>query len=69
MVEMCLLNYHLIVLDGAFLVHTPGIKRKSLRGNTNTPENHSQQRRNSKIYQNVVRRLLKQYPSKRRCRQ
>lgn len=26
--EMCLLDYRFVILNGAFLVHTPGMKRK-----------------------------------------
>lgn len=26
---MCLLNYNFMVLDNAFLIHQPGVKRKS----------------------------------------
>lgn len=29
MLEMCLIGYKFVILDGAFLVHWPGIKRKS----------------------------------------
>ncbi|XP_012261566.2 beta-1,4-glucuronyltransferase 1-like [Athalia rosae] len=70
MLEMCLLNYRLVVLDGAFLVHAPGVKRRP------TSVDHRREawrrpyeRRNSRIYQSVVRRLQKQYPSNPRCRQ
>ncbi|XP_033211638.1 beta-1,4-glucuronyltransferase 1-like isoform X2 [Belonocnema kinseyi] len=69
MFQMCLLNYRLIVLDGAFLVHTPGIKRKAILSNIKPPSNRGQEKRNAIIYQSVVKRLLKQYPSNRRCRQ
>lgn len=27
--EMCLLEYRFVILNGAFLVHTPGIKRRN----------------------------------------
>ena len=69
---MCLMNYRLIVLDGAFLVHTPGIKCKPSRTNMKKIVNSSdrvQEKRNARIYQIVTRRLLKQYPINRRCRQ
>ncbi|KAG5311768.1 B4GA1 glucuronyltransferase, partial [Acromyrmex insinuator] len=68
MFEMCLLNYHLVVLDGAFLVHTPGIKRKARKINTATQEFfRSHERRNARIYQRVIKRLIKRYPINRRC--
>ncbi|XP_066594015.1 beta-1,4-glucuronyltransferase 1-like [Prorops nasuta] len=68
MFEMCLLNYRLVVLDGAFLVHTPGIKRKSQKTNSRRQEFlHPQEKRNAKIYQRTIKRLLNQYPLNRRC--
>lgn len=71
MLEMCLMNYRLIILDGAFLVHAPGIKRKSIKSLHDSTYNfiHTQEKRNSRIYQSVTRKLLKQYPVNRRCRQ
>ncbi|XP_018362596.1 PREDICTED: beta-1,4-glucuronyltransferase 1-like isoform X2 [Trachymyrmex cornetzi] len=68
MFEMCLLNYRLVVLDGAFLVHTPGIKRKTHKINAATQEFfRSHERRNARIYQRVIKRLIKRYPINRRC--
>ncbi|XP_012278262.1 beta-1,4-glucuronyltransferase 1 [Orussus abietinus] len=69
MLEMCLLNYRLVVLDGAFLVHTPGIKKKSNRLDRDQRRNGQHEKRNSKTYRNVVRRLLSHYPTNRRCTQ
>lgn len=70
MFEMCLLNYRLVVLDGAFLVHTPGIKRKAPKINAATQEFfRPHERRNAKIYQREIKRLIKRYPINRRCAQ
>ncbi|XP_025158248.1 beta-1,4-glucuronyltransferase 1 isoform X2 [Harpegnathos saltator] len=70
MFEMCLLNYRLVVLDGAFLVHTPGIKRKARKISVATQEFfRPHERRNARIYQRVIKRLIKQYPINRRCSQ
>lgn len=70
MFEMCLLNYRLVVLDGAFLVHTPGIKRKTHKIIAATQEFfRPHERRNARIYQRVTKRLIKQYPINRRCAQ
>ncbi|XP_032683457.1 beta-1,4-glucuronyltransferase 1-like [Odontomachus brunneus] len=70
MFEMCLLNYRLVVLDGAFLVHTPGIKRKTRKISVATQEFfRPHERRNARIYQRVIKRLIKQYPINRRCAQ
>lgn len=70
MFEMCLLNYRLVVLDGAFLVHTPGIKRKTHKLISATQEFfRPHERRNARIYQRVTKHLIKQYPINRRCAQ
>ncbi|XP_043501473.1 beta-1,4-glucuronyltransferase 1-like isoform X2 [Polistes fuscatus] len=70
MFEMCLLNYRLVVLDGAFLVHTPGIKRKPQSVSVARQEFlRPHEKRNAKLYQRVVKRLLAQYPNNRKCTQ
>ncbi|KAK1124047.1 hypothetical protein K0M31_007073 [Melipona bicolor] len=70
MFEMCLLNYRLIILDGAFLVHTPGIKRKTAKIKAAKQELlKSHERRNARIYQRIIKRLLKQYPTNHKCAQ
>ncbi|XP_076638900.1 beta-1,4-glucuronyltransferase 1 [Colletes latitarsis] len=68
MFEMCLLNYRLVILDGAFLVHTPGIKRKRIKVDLARQELlRPHEKRNAQIYQRVIKRLLKQYPVNRKC--
>lgn len=75
MLEMCLLNYRLIVLDGAFLVHTPGIKYKpgasriEMRNESSYAPRSLEERRNARIYRNSTRRLLNKYPINKRCGQ
>ncbi|KAL0117581.1 hypothetical protein PUN28_010411 [Cardiocondyla obscurior] len=70
MFEMCLLNYRLVVLDGAFLVHTPGIKRKTNKINTATQNFfRPHEKKNARIYQRVIKHLIKRYPVNRRCAQ
>ncbi|XP_076237041.1 beta-1,4-glucuronyltransferase 1 [Calliopsis andreniformis] len=70
MFQMCLLNYRLVILDGAFLVHTPGIKRKTAKVDVMKQEFfRPHERRNARIYQRVIKRLLKQYPTNRKCAQ
>ena len=68
MFHMCLLKYRLVILDGAFLVHTPGIKRKTIKVDTVKQEFIKlHERRNARIYQRLIKRLLKQYPTNRKC--
>ncbi|OXU17931.1 hypothetical protein TSAR_012079 [Trichomalopsis sarcophagae] len=68
MFEMCLMNYRLIILDGAFLVHTPGIKQLPQQQPQVSERQRAYERQNARIYQRVTRRLLKQYPANRRCK-
>ncbi|CAL7941803.1 unnamed protein product [Xylocopa violacea] len=68
MFEMCLLNYRLVILDGAFLVHTPGIKRRAKKIDVARQEFFKpHEKRNARIYQRIIKHLLKQYPSNRKC--
>ncbi|KAJ8678984.1 hypothetical protein QAD02_014771 [Eretmocerus hayati] len=69
MLEMCLIGYRLIILDGAFLVHRPGIKRRPATQNEDAVSEiqRAHERQNSHIYQQVAHRLLKQYPPNRKC--
>ncbi|XP_017789736.1 PREDICTED: beta-1,4-glucuronyltransferase 1-like [Habropoda laboriosa] len=68
MFEMCLLNYRLVILDGAFLVHTPGIKRKTIKTDVAKQEFlKSHEKRNARIYQHTIKRLLKQYATNHKC--
>ncbi|XP_017886278.1 uncharacterized protein LOC108628694 isoform X2 [Ceratina calcarata] len=68
MFEMCLLNYRLIILDGAFLVHTPGIKRKAVKTDRRRQDFFKiHEKKNARIYQRTIKQLLKRYPANRRC--
>lgn len=58
MYEMCLLNYDILVLDNAFLVHAPGIKRID-EDDQNRRINFI--RRNNAIYKTILSKLRKQY--------
>lgn len=72
MLEMCLMNYRLIILDGVFLVHSPGIKRISIESSLHDSTYNficTQEKYNSRIYQILTRKSLKKYPANRRCRQ
>nr|CAD7587122.1 unnamed protein product [Timema genevievae] len=49
--EMCLMGYRFIILDGAFLVHTPSIKRRSDITIERTAWRRPHERRNIKMYE------------------
>lgn len=65
--EMCLIGYKFVILDGAFLVHAPGVKRKS---NTIKPVDA----RNVHLYQNmhyyddIIRKVTKLHGAKQQCK-
>lgn len=64
--EMCLLRYKFIILDGAFLIHWPGIKKKSSNKSTDswrTPHIL----KNSKVYTQIVNKFRTKY-SNHRCK-
>lgn len=63
MLEMCLIGYRFVILDGAFLVHWPGIKKKK------TTEGEKWRSKfikaNSNTYQKILKNLTSKYPSGR----
>lgn len=58
MYEMCLMNYQILVLDNAFLVHAPGIKRIS---KSDDSKRLTFIKRNNAIYQSIMALLRKKY--------
>lgn len=60
MLEMCLIGYRFVILDGAFLVHWPGIKK------TKTALGEAWRshfiKNNSKAYQIILKNLTTKYP-------
>ncbi|XP_059488958.1 beta-1,4-glucuronyltransferase 1-like [Neocloeon triangulifer] len=64
--QMCLEGYKFVILDRAFLVHSPGIKRKSpIVSKWRKP--HEQ--KNMKLYISITQNLLKKYENpNQRCK-
>lgn len=58
------MNYDLLVLDNAFLVHAPGIKRYNSKDDK---KRLTYIRQNHKIYTSVLSNLLKKYGNHNRC--
>ncbi|XP_050298082.1 beta-1,4-glucuronyltransferase 1-like [Anthonomus grandis grandis] len=65
MLEMCLANYQLLILDGAFLVHWPGIKKSKRK---DEPWRAPFIRRNQGYYDILLRNISGKYPRNLRCR-
>ncbi|XP_046395042.1 beta-1,4-glucuronyltransferase 1-like [Ischnura elegans] len=82
--QMCLLGYRFVILDRAFLVHTPGVKRpqppRSLRGQPVKVEPldegaerqkewvRSHEKRNTHLYEMIVESMNLAHPRNPRCR-
>ncbi|KAL3265274.1 hypothetical protein HHI36_009484 [Cryptolaemus montrouzieri] len=66
--EMCLLNYSFIILDGAFLVHWPGIKKKQQKGGDAWRIPYM--KKNSERYGRIIDRLSQtaEYTKSKRCK-
>ena len=64
MLEMCLMDYDLLILDNAFLVHSPGIKHLD-------PKDDKKRlpfmKTNMAIYNSIVRKLRLKYKTNRNC--
>ncbi|GLH09174.1 Uncharacterized protein GBIM_14287 [Gryllus bimaculatus] len=58
--EMCLRGYRFVVLDGAFLVHVPGVKRREAPSELKARAAH--ERANAQAYARIARRLAQRYP-------
>lgn len=64
MYEMCLMDYDILVLDNAFLVHAPGIKHIDKEDNSRRVNFI---RRNNQVYNTILAKLRKQYGSPKGC--
>lgn len=64
--EMCLLRYRFIILDGAFLVHAPGVKKKTdiIKDNWR----NEQQRLNNFHYDNIITTITARQKHNNRCK-
>ncbi|KAJ4439672.1 hypothetical protein ANN_07800, partial [Periplaneta americana] len=66
--EMCLMGYRFVILDGAFLIHTPGIKRRSDITVERTAWRHPHERHNIKMYHSITMRMMRKYGANTRCK-
>jgi hypothetical protein len=66
--EMCLMGYRFVILDGAFLVHVPGIKRKSELSVDQAAWRRSHERHNIKIYHSITLKMINKYGTNTRCK-
>ncbi|XP_014260515.1 beta-1,4-glucuronyltransferase 1-like [Cimex lectularius] len=64
--EMCLMKYHFVILDGAFMVHSPGVKRKVdvLRDSWR----NFQQKKNSFYYDLIMKNINEKQKKNSRCK-
>jgi N-acetyllactosaminide beta-1,3-N-acetylglucosaminyltransferase len=66
--EMCLKGYRFVILDGAFLVHVPGIKRRSEVTMERAAWRHPHERRNIKMYHSITVKMMRKYGTNTRCK-
>lgn len=65
MMEMCLASYRFVILDGAFLVHWPGIKRTTRAAE---PWRNPYIEINREIYNDILMNVIvKKYPENKKC--
>lgn len=63
---MCLIGYKFVILDGAYLVHWPGMKKTK----TNQGEKWRQAfiKENTKEYQKILKQLITKYTPTPQCK-
>ncbi|XP_021932210.1 beta-1,4-glucuronyltransferase 1-like isoform X2 [Zootermopsis nevadensis] len=66
--EMCLQGYRFVILDGAFLVHVPGIKRRSEITVDRTAWRRPYEHHNTKIYHSITMKMMRKYRTNTRCK-
>lgn len=66
--EMCLMSYRFVILDGAFLVHTPGVKHRTDAKSDKIVWRRPYQRQNIKQYESIVRRMVEKYGENKKCK-
>ncbi|KAJ9590756.1 hypothetical protein L9F63_016272 [Diploptera punctata] len=66
--EMCLMGYRFVILDGAFLVHVPGIKRKTDLSLDLAAWRRPHERHNIEVYHSITRRMIHKYGTNTRCK-
>ncbi|XP_075212873.1 beta-1,4-glucuronyltransferase 1-like [Lycorma delicatula] len=64
--EMCLLGYRFVILDGAFLVHAPGMKKRGTTDSGLWRMNHHV--KNMAHYDSVIEKMTKRHGSRQSCK-
>lgn len=65
MLEMCLAGYKLVILDGAFLVHWPGVKTIKTKDEAwRLPY----VKMNQENYNDLLKNITNKYPENQQCR-
>lgn len=66
--ELCLQEYNLVILDRAFLVHAPGIKRRTKGKSKDETWRDPFVNKNSKIYDEIMEEMQRKYGYSEKCR-
>lgn len=69
--ELCLLDYRFAILDTAFLVHSPGIKKKKTKKSSTTDEEWRQSfvQNNQRVYKDIISEFRKKYRKATLCQE
>jgi hypothetical protein len=57
-----------VILDGAFLVHVPGIKRRSEITMDRIAWRRPHERHSTKIYHSITMKMMRKYGTNTRCK-
>lgn len=66
--ELCLRDYNLVILDRAFLVHAPGIKRRTKHKAKSDAWRDPFVAKNSKVYEVIMGEMLKTFGPSEKCK-
>ena len=65
--ELCLMDYDLAILDNAFLVHAPGIKKLDDNFKRDEERRKPSIWQNNKIFITIIKELRKKYGNNYKC--
>lgn len=68
MLEMCLKGYRFVILDNAFLIHWPGVKRKSNELMKRNKWRYPYLMKNTRQYNNIINNLATKYKRNSKCK-
>ncbi|XP_068231619.1 beta-1,4-glucuronyltransferase 1-like isoform X1 [Palaemon carinicauda] len=65
--ELCLRDYHLVILDRGFLVHAPGIKRRTKSNAKDNAWREPFVLKNSRVYDQIMEEMQRKFGPSEKC--